>query len=1011
MIKNKLKILILAIILSVEILIPDDLAGKLYFRYALPDSICSDSIYFEPDKETLKDSESGFYRKGVIYRGISFSGGSDPGIVSGLNLELKGSVAENVEVSAFISDDNMAVSQEGSTESLSDIENIYIQFRHPHFFSRMGNFTINYGRGDFGRLENDLAGAMLNISRNGSSAEGYISAGGDTFSSTEIAGIEGVAGPYKIFAEGSHESGRITPGSETVWLNGTKLSRGREYYFDELSSELYFLSGTPVHSGDRIIIDYRFASDTYKNITYGFDGSTSLYDDKLQLNVNYFKTEDDSESPLQYDMTREIEDALGSSEDGYVFVSGAEYAENEGSYDLMLPDSVFVWVGKGNGDYNVRFSYFETAGEYNISYDSTGTAYFVHDPVNGGKYLPLIRIDAPTSYSRVFGEISYNSDRVKFRSEAVVSGRNVNTFYNREADFNGYGDREELTISTDESKYGTLKFSAGRKYYNDELILPSRLSDVISEKEIDTGQLNGTGSFMRYNGRVSHDYKGKIVNGYSIIFTEKGENVSETGHIADSYASVGNYYYKADLSIYQTDIDTVRIDKRNIYFNPGYSNERWDVGPYYGSTELSGISPEENTSKYGNRTGFRTGTYSAKHTIELARFDRGSAYYLERLTNTVELNNRIGSVFNSDAVWTNIINDYTDSSDTKNDMAKIRINFNKENRYRLYAEYETERTQFYPAVRAYYKVEEGTGEYIYSDGEYYPDDFGNYSYYIVRSDKPSNVTGVSLNMNSYLDMDDAGSNTNILYWLTRIDIEQDFSVEEKSKLDEVSDIILLNLSTFQGDSTVTGSVESKTTFYFMKNHKQSADYSFLYNKNLYREYLNYSENSLLKEHRLVLKSTNGSFLHRAGSVFTSNKRYGASEVLADDIVREYSFYNIRHNIKPDLSWYAEIEYGIEKEKLRNIRTDSYRISPGISAGFLRYGIVRAGIDIITVVSDSEIPFVMNNGYGKGSSYKWNLNADYRFSSNIFGNLIYTGRFLSWDVRPYHELRLEIRMEL
>ncbi len=53
---------------------------------------------------------------------------------------------------------------------------------------------------------------------------------------------------------------------------------------------------------------------------------------------------------------------------------------------------------------------------------------------------------------------------------------------------------------------------------------------------------------------------------------------------------------------------------------------------------------------------------------------------------------------------------------------------------------------------------------------------------------------------------------------------------------------------------------------------------------------------------------------------------------------------------------------------------------------------------------------MNQGLGKGVSYKWNSTANYSFSKSVKGNLFYTGRYYSYDVKPFHELRVEVRME-
>jgi hypothetical protein len=457
------------------------------------------------------------------------------------------------------------------------------------------------------------------------------------------------------------------------------------------------------------------------------------------------------------------------------------------------------------------------------------------------------------------------------------------------------------------------------------------------------------------------------------------------------------------------------MDKLNIFFNTGYSDEKWSVGPYFRSAVSRstgyGTENEDNILRLGNVTGYDTSHTKIRHSGEFANFKTNSINYLDRYTNTVSIANRLGSVFSSEAVWTNVVNDHKDSADTKYDMISCIMNFNRENRYRLFVEYGTDRTMFYQKVRTYFKVEEGTGDYIFIDGEYYPDDFGNYSYYVSQSDYPSNVTGVRFDLRSYFDFTDLEADDNILYWLSRIDIEQDISIAERSRSGNTADIMLLNLTSFQNDSTVSGTIGSKTTLYYLKRGKRSADYYFHYKKDLFREYVNFSENTLLREQYFSLRAIEGVFTHRISGRLSFWQRYGISDNLLDDISKKYALYSIKHNIKPDLNYSIELEYGKENEDVRNIETDSYRINAGFSAGFYTKGIFRSGLDIIKVESEDKIPYSMNSGYGKGMSYKWSANADYSFSRNIFGNLIYTGRLLSYDARSFHELKLEIRMEL
>ncbi len=1013
MLRNRqtVKILVLFVLAVFQALMPEDLTGKTFYRYVLSDSLETVTTDTLRTFQNVSSYDDDLYRRGTIYRGIRFSGSSSPGIVSGFNLEVKGMISDDMEVSAFISDNNMAVTEEGSTESLSDIDNIYLQFKHPNFMSRMGNFDVRYEKGELGYLTNELSGAYMNIKGAGNSADGYISAGGGEYTSYELTALEGISGPYRIISETSVS--KVSSGSETVWLNGIKLERGEDYYFDNMTSELYFRPGTAVHYGDRIVFDCRTVKNGYKNITYGFDNQNSAMENSLNLSFNYYSSSDLKDDPLAFDITQSVKDELERSDNPYIYVSGAVYNEDQGSYDLVMPDSIFVYEGKGSGDYEVRFTRFASGGLYNIEYDSTGTAYFVYDPVNGGNYLPLIKVNAPQAYSRFHGSGEYRSENITFRTEYAASGISTNTFYEDRIIFDGFGDTEELILSFGKSWYGKWKASFGRKYLNEDLILPSRFERVISEEEIDTRAMAKGRKYLRYNGKLFHDLENRYKNSYQYFYAESGSSVREKGHIFNSSIFSNNLYYRADVSYYEAESDSVLKKKKNIYFNPGFSDGIWSVSPYIKvntAAEIFGSDEEDRkTVKIGSITGYSSNNNSITHSGEYADFKYGSRTYLVRHTNTVRMTNRIGSYLSSEAVWTDVYNDHKDSADTRYDVISCITNFNMENRYRIFAEYSTERNGFYPKVRTYYRVPEGTGDFIYYEGEYFPDDFGNFSYYVSQSDDPIKVSSVKLDVRSFFDFKDT-EDDNILYWLSRIDVEQDISIYEKSRSENEAEIMFLNLASFQGDSTVGGTIGSKTSLFFLKKEKLGMDYCFNFKKDMLREFLNYSENKLLNEHNLVLRRTEGDFTSRLSGSTASIKRSGAADTRLDDLTKRYVSYYFRHNFKTDMSYSAEIEYGVENESVRHAESESYRLTTGISAGFNSKGVFRSGLDIIRVDSEGRIPLTMNSGYGKGMSYKWSAAADYSFSRNIFGNMIYNGRLLSYDRRSFHEMKIEIRME-
>ncbi len=999
----------------------DSLSGRIFYKYSLDDTLKTDSL--EKEKISLSSgiSTENIRKKGVIYRGVKINADSGTGVISGLNLELEGNISDSISVEAYLSDEQLAISEEGSTESFSDIEKIYIQFRHPNFITRVGDFRTEKKAGQFGDIEKEMSGALLVLKRNRGSVSGYISAESSKSTSFTSRGSEGISGPYVLLSS-SDTKEEIVSGSETVYLNGKKLTGGVDYYIDYESSELFFKHGYHITSNDIITADFRYLESDYKKLVYGFDAEDRIMNNKLGFKTGFYREEEDRDKPLNYDLNDSVVSVLESDRDDHVFISGAEFMPGKGKYDL-LPDSVhFIYTGAGGGDYNVRFTYFETVGEYDISYDSLGAAYYVYDPVNGGDYLPLVKIKAPGSYSRFHTITDYHDEFFKAEAELAVSSTNDNTFYSDDLKFKGYGDREKFSINSIDSRVGKFEMNAQRKHFNKELVLPTRKSEVRKENEIETGSYSDNFGMTEYSGGIVHYFRDNSISGYTLRQSDYGKNISEYSQNFYTRGDFAPYHYSGSVSLSKLDEDSVSTDKFYGDLYSGYRTEKFRSGLFFKNI----ITNSESASEY-----IKTDKKNISAEIGIKRTEKADIFFrsefekinllndgsetenLRRYINTAQIRSRISSILNSEIFWSRSDNVFrsADSSDTKFDQLNFKLNFNDRDRYRIFAEYETERTVYFPKVRTFYKVAEGTGSYTYNNGEYFYDDFGNYDYYVSASDRSKELNGVKLDIKSYFDFEDRQSNDNILYYLSRIDIEQDLKISEKTSGEKIYDLIFLNLSEFQTDSTVAGTIESRTGLYFMKKSSNSYEYRFNYIKNRFSEYSNYSDNSLLKEHMIAYKNISGKVTNFSRGKYSENERVSIGDIKTDDIAKKYVSYGIKYNFNRNSFVSGEFEYGNENEKIRKIVSDSYRISVSLNVVIVSGWILRLGFDAVEVVSENSLPYSMNSGYGTGWSYKWNLSSDYKYNDSVRANLVYTGRYLSSDPKPFHELKAEVIMDL
>ncbi|HBN44940.1 MAG TPA: hypothetical protein DD389_00550, partial [Candidatus Marinimicrobia bacterium] len=108
--------------------------GPLYMRFPSMDSL----LVAEEEKSVVYKSMPAFKKSneqvlstGSVYRAFSVSpfGGSE--MTGGLQLQIQGQLSENMQVSGVLSDETSPLQPEGDTQSLEEIDQVYLQVSHP----------------------------------------------------------------------------------------------------------------------------------------------------------------------------------------------------------------------------------------------------------------------------------------------------------------------------------------------------------------------------------------------------------------------------------------------------------------------------------------------------------------------------------------------------------------------------------------------------------------------------------------------------------------------------------------------------------------------------------------------------------------------------------------------------------------------------------------------------------------------------------------------------------------
>ena len=195
-----------------------------------------------------------------------------------LRISVDGKVSENVSVTALLSDQDLPIQPEGTTENIQDIDQKLIRITSPNVTGLLGDFEGSLGNTDI-FFDRALEGVQVSGDFRWGKFHLIPTAipKGQSASKT-IRGEEGRS-EYRIDVDG--EFVIVKAGTEIVWLNGQRMRRGEnnDYVIRDYGDPIIeFTSKHLITSNDVVRVDFEYIPEdlAYQRNLQGVSGSLNL---------------------------------------------------------------------------------------------------------------------------------------------------------------------------------------------------------------------------------------------------------------------------------------------------------------------------------------------------------------------------------------------------------------------------------------------------------------------------------------------------------------------------------------------------------------------------------------------------------------------------------------------------------------------------------------------------------------------------------------------------------------
>ncbi len=443
------------------------LFSKSYFRkdVKLIENLAIDNssfyVYKPQTVENTLFSMKGLNKSGSISRGVMFGNNQNLSVNSNMVLQMSGKIANDIEILAAISDDNLPIQPEGNTQQLNEFDRVFVQLKKDSTMLTAGDYELKRPNSYFMNFYKRTQGAMISHDFSTETGVKYsttlaLAVAKGRSARNQIVGQEGNQGPYRLTGNNGETYIVVIAGTERVYIDGVPLVRGQDndYVIDYNTAEITFTPKQVINLNTRISVEFEYSDKNYsRSLTYL---NQRVETDKLAFRLNYYSEKDNRNQPFLQTLSDEQKQFMANlgrdiSQAYYPNVTEVPFNENEILYEKLTSAGGVTYYRYSTdpqlAKYRVGFSYIgEGRGNYRINSQSAanGKVYEFIEPIGSvmqGNYEPITLLITPKQQQLITFAADFKPKKqTLFSTEFAISNNNVNLFADKSAaNLTGYG--------------------------------------------------------------------------------------------------------------------------------------------------------------------------------------------------------------------------------------------------------------------------------------------------------------------------------------------------------------------------------------------------------------------------------------------------------------------------------------------------------------------------------------------------------------------------------------------